>query len=178
MNKVKVSKKIADNIESMERNKSDLPNETPKLIRTKKVIIEKGDEEDEEDEEEKEKQNKSLILREKKLKALVNARLKRKENSDKRIAVKNHEKDIMQSLLVKEVSEKYTNSREFKLMENKLKKDIINQLKQKKLNQLKEKYGYKSDEEESEEEEEEQKPIPKRKVVKETVFEVYNKYGF
>ena len=115
------------------------------------------------------------------MKSLEKARAVRKLKSDERIELKNKEKGIMQQLLVREVSAKYTSSREFKLMENKLKKNIINELKAKKLKQLKEKYNYKSDEElESEYEEEiiEQKPIPRKKQNTESVFEVYNKYGF
>ena len=59
MSKVKVNKKIIKNeeknIESVERQKDDMktmPLDRPKLVRTKKVIIEKEIEEEEEQEEE------------------------------------------------------------------------------------------------------------------------------
>ena len=193
MNKVKVSKKSDEKkLESIERQKDDMktiPLDRPKLVRTKKVIIEKEIEEEEEeeneDEEEENKEQEELFEKKKcsphLLKSLEKARAVRKLKSDERIELKNKEKGIMQQLLVREVSAKYKSSREFKLMENKLKKNIINELKAKKLKQLKEKYNYKSDEEqESEYEEEiiEQKPIPRKKQNTESVFEVYNKYGF
>ena len=193
MNKVKVSKKTDEkNLDSMERQKDDMktiPLGRPKLVRTKKVMIEKEIEEKEieQEEEEEEHEEKEELFEKKKcnprlLKSLEKARAVRKLKSDERIELKNKEKGIMQQLLVREVSDKYKSSREFKLMENKLKKNIINELKAKKLKQLKEKYNYKSDEEqeeESEEEEQIQKPIPRKKQNNsETVFEVYNKYGF
>ena len=194
MSKVKVNKKNDEKIlESMERKKEYMPKDRPKLVRTKKIIetveeehdVDENEEKEEEEEENEEEETKDIFPTKKQcspqlLKSLEKARIVRKANADKRNELKNHEKDIMQKLLVKEVSEKYKSSREFKLMENKLKKNIINQLKEKKLQQLKQKYNYKSDEEESEEEEEEQiqKPIPRKKQNSESVFEVFNKYGF
>ena len=183
MSKVKSVKKVIDNSESMERVKSEMPLDRPKLIRTKKVIeevIDEKSEEEDENDEEKEIENKKILLREKKLIALSKARSVRAENNSKREALKEKEKNIMKELMTKEIGEKYKDSRQFKIMQNKLEKSIIKELRDKKLKQLKEKYNYTSEnEEESEYEEEEPKPILKKKVNKNLeTFEVFNKYGF
>jgi hypothetical protein len=192
-------------------DKKGLPLENPKLIRNKKIIenvevLEKpklvrsvNDGSVDKSLATSGKKNNPLVKEkvkcsEAKMLQMKDARQIRSNNAlAKRVLLENEQK-VLQTLLSKELGAKYENSRAGKLMETKLKREIIEKLKKQKIAELKLKYNYQSDEElsdsESEIEEERLNVTPRKEVAKPinkplaeikskvSVIDYIKKYGF